>query len=201
LLGCLVLKEFFRLDYRRLAAHLSDHTDLASQIGMRAVSHFTTFQIPAVRLLAAVPGRKMLDAVLEQPLRARVLKRLIPRAAVDGTGLESRHPSRYYVKGRSRGGDRDQHITYAKYPTVVFVVDGRSRMILAAVPGRGPGSDLVQFGRALSQAVRRARIVTLLADEHFDAESVHRGVRSHWIRTIILPERGRSAATDETAVR
>ncbi len=64
-------------------------------------------------------------------------------------------------------------------------------MILAAVPGRGPGTDLVQFGRALSQAVRRARFITLLADADFDAEWVHRSVRSHGIRTIIPPERGR----------
>ena len=64
-------------------------------------------------------------------------------------------------------------------------------MILAAVPGRGPGSDLVQFGAALGQAVGRARIGTLLADADFDAEWVHRSVRSHGIRTIIPPKRGR----------
>ena len=29
LLACLVLKEFLRLDYRGLAAHLADHHDLA----------------------------------------------------------------------------------------------------------------------------------------------------------------------------
>jgi hypothetical protein len=191
LLACLVLKEFLRLDYRGFATHLGDHPDLASQIGMKTVPHFTTFQKAAVRLLAAVPGRKMFDAVLNRALRDRVRKRRVPLAAVDGTGLESRHTSRYYVKRRSRGGDRDQHITYAKYPKVVFVVDCQSHMILAAVPGRGPGSDLVQFGRALSQAVRRARIITLLADADFDAEWVHRSVRSHGIRTIIPPQRGR----------
>ena len=54
------------------------------------------------------------------------------------------------------------------------MVDCTSHMILAAVPGRGPGSDLVQFGAALEQAVRRARIETLLADADFDAEWVHR---------------------------
>jgi hypothetical protein len=191
LLACLVLKEFLRLDYRGFATHLSDHPDLANQIGMKTVPHFTTFQKAAVRLLAAVPGRKMFDAVLDRALRARVRKRRVPLAAVDGTGLESRHTSRYYVKRRSHGGDRDQHITYAKYPKVVFVVDCLSHMILAAVPGRGPGTDLVQFGRALSQAVRRARIITLLADADFDAEWVHRSVRSHGIRTIIPPTRGR----------
>jgi hypothetical protein len=64
-------------------------------------------------------------------------------------------------------------------------------MILAAVPGRGPGTDLVQFGRAFAQAARRARIDVLLADADFDAEWLHAAVRSHGIRTIIPPTRGR----------
>ena len=81
--------------------------------------------------------------------------------------------------------------TYAKYPQVVFAVDFSSRMLLAAVPGRARGSDLVQFGAALRQAVLRARIGTFLADTDFDAEWVHRGVRSHGIRTIIPGHRVR----------
>ena len=191
LLACLVLKEFSHLDYRGLAEHLVDHADLVSQIGMKTVPHFTTFQKAAQRLLLATPARKIFDAVLERALRDGVRKRRVPLAAVDGTGLKSRHTSRYYVKRHASGGDRDQITTYAKYPKVVFVVDCSSHMILAAVPGRGPGSDLVQFGAALGQAVRRARIGTLLADADFDAEWVHGGVRSHGIRTIIPPKRGR----------
>ena len=166
-----MLKEFSHLDYRGLADHLVDHTDLVSQIGMKTVLHFTTFQKAAQRL-PVTPARKIFDAVLERALRDGVRKRRVPLAAVDGTGLESRHTSRYYVKRRASSGDRDQITTYAKYPKVVFVVDCSSHMILAAVPGRGPGSDLVQFGAVLGQAVRRARIERL-ADADFDAEWVH----------------------------
>ena len=39
-----MLKEFSHLDYRGLADHLVDHTDLVSQIGMKTVPHFTNFQ-------------------------------------------------------------------------------------------------------------------------------------------------------------
>ena len=180
-----------RLDYRGFAEHLMDHPDVAGQIGMKTVPHFTTFQKAARRLLLAAPARKLFDSVLERALRDGVRKRRVPLAAVDGTGWESRHTSRYYVKRRSRSGDRDQITTYAKFPKVVFVVDCTSHMILAAVPGRGPGSDLVPFDVALEQAVRRARIETLLADADFDAEWVHRGVRSHGIRSLIPPTRGR----------
>jgi hypothetical protein len=190
LLACLVLKEFARLDYRGLAEHLSDHPDLGALIGLKAVPHYTTFQKAAVRLLAATPGRKMFDAVLERALEDRVRRRRVPLAAIDGTGMESRHVSRYFTKRQADGkpgGDR----TYAHYPKVVFVADCKSHMILSAVPGRGPATDLVQFGRAFSQAVRRARIEVLLADADYDAEWLHAAVRSHGVRTIIPPTRGR----------
>jgi hypothetical protein len=190
LLACLVLKEFARLDYRGLATHFEDHPDLCRLIDLKAVPHFTTFQKAAQRLLAAVPGRKMFDAVLERALKDRVRRWRVRLAAIDGTGLESRHTSRYYVKRRS-SGDADPVRTYAHFPKVVFVVDCQSHLILSAVPGRGPGSDLVQFGRAWSQAARRARIDVLLADADFDAEWLHVAVRSHGVRTIIPPRRGR----------
>ena len=104
LLACLVLKEFSRLDYRGLADHLADHPDLTRLIELEVVPHFTTFQKAAARLLAAKPGRAMFDAVLARALRDKVRKRRVPLAAVDGTGLESRHVSRYYVKRRSKTG-------------------------------------------------------------------------------------------------
>jgi hypothetical protein len=189
-MACLVLKEFSRLDYRGLAVHLADHPDLGTLIGLKAVPHFTTFQKAAGRLLAAVPSRRVFDAVLERALKDRVRRHRVPLAAVDGTGMESRHVSRYYTKRQADGnpgGDR----TYAHFPKVVFVVDCASHMILSAVPGRGPATDLVPFGRAFSQAARRARIEVLLADADFDAEWLHTAVRSHGVRTIIPPTRGR----------
>jgi hypothetical protein len=194
LLACLVLKEFLRLDYRGLAAHLDDHPDLARLIDLEAVPHYTTFQKAAARLLRAAPARKLFDAVLHRALRDKVRKRRVPLAAVDGTGLESRHVSRYYVKRRSRTGSGTQETTYSKYPKVVLVTDCRTHLVLAAVPGRGPASDLVQFQAALKDAAGRARIGTLLADADFDGEWVHEHVRSYGIRTLIPPERGRPSA-------
>ena len=190
LLACLVLKEFSRLDYRGLAAHLADHPDLGAVIGLKAVPHFTTFQKAAQRLLAAQPGRRMFDAVLAGALKDRARSRRVRLAAIDGTGLESHHVSRYFTK-RKADGDHGKDRTYAHFPKVVFVVDCTSHMILAAVPGRGPATDLLLFGRAFSQAVRRARIAVLLADADFDAEWLHGAVRSHGIRTIIPATRGR----------
>ena len=191
LLACLVLKEFLRLDYRGFAEHLADHPDLGRLIDLKGVPHFTTFQKAAARLLRAAPARAMLDAVLARALRDGVRKRRVPLAAVDGTGMESRHVSRYYVKRRSKTGAGTQETTYSKYPKVVLVTDCRTHLVLAAVPGRGPASDLVSFKAALKAAAGRARIGTLLADADFDGEWVHEHVRSYGIRTLIPPERGR----------
>ncbi len=106
LMACLVLKEFLGTDYRGLAAHLADHADLCRQVGLKAVPHFTTFQKAAQRLLAAVPGRRMFDAVLERALRDRVRKRRVRLAAIDGTGMESRHVSRYFTAWFKNGHSR-----------------------------------------------------------------------------------------------
>jgi hypothetical protein len=192
LLACLVLKEFLRLDYRGLAEHLADHGELTRLLALKAIPHYTTLQKAAARLLKAAPARALFDAVLDRALRARVRKRRVPLAAVDGTGMESRHTSRYYVKRRSRTGSETQETTYSQYPKVVLVTDCQSHLVLAAVPGRGPGSDLQQFEAALKDAAGRARIGTLLADADYDAEWVHEQAReTYGIRTIIPPERGR----------
>ena len=189
--ACLVLKEFLRLDYRGLVAHLADHAELTRLLDLKVVPHYTTFQKAAERLLVAVSARKLFDAVLDRALRDEVRKRRVPLAVVDGTGMESRHVSRYYVKRRSRTGTGARETTYSRYPKVVLVTDCESHLVLAAAPGRGPASDLVLFKAALERAVGRARIGTLLADADFDGEWVCEHVRSYGIRTLIPPERGR----------
>lgn len=71
------------------------------------------------------------------------------------------------------------------------MVDCVSHMILSAVPGWGPATELVQFARAWGQAAFRARIEVLLAEAGFDAEWLHVSVRPQCVRTIIPPTRGR----------
>lgn len=136
LLACLVLKEFLRVDYRGLAAHLADHPALCWSIGLKAVPHYTTFQKAAARLLAVRPGRLMFDAVLERARKDGTRRRRVRLAAVDGTGLESRHVSRYFSRRAGRA--------YSHFPKVVFVVDCGSHMILSdatgARAGLGPGA-------------------------------------------------------------
>ena len=53
LFACLVLKEFLRLDYRKLSALLEDAPSLAAAIGLGSIPHFTTFQKAHDRLLGS----------------------------------------------------------------------------------------------------------------------------------------------------
>ena len=61
LFACLVLKEFLKLDYRKLAAVLTDSPEWCQAIDLNPVPHFTTFQKAARRLLSAAPARQLLD--------------------------------------------------------------------------------------------------------------------------------------------
>src|SRR5271157_4031158 len=59
LFACLVLKTFLKLDYRGLAAHLTDHSDLRAALGLRVVPHYTTPQKASRRLLRLPRARRL----------------------------------------------------------------------------------------------------------------------------------------------
>jgi len=106
LFACLVLKEFLRLDYRKLSAVLEDAPSFAAAIGLKSVPHFSTFQKAADRLLLAQHARRLLDETVEVAQRVGVLKKKVALAALDGTGFETRHISEYFVKGEKRAVKR-----------------------------------------------------------------------------------------------
>ncbi len=99
-----MLKEFLKLDYRKLAALLADTPDLCKTIELTKVPHFTTIQKAAQRLLVATPARRLLDWTIHIGVALRRIKRRVVLAALDGTGFESRHASSYYVRRRETGG-------------------------------------------------------------------------------------------------
>jgi hypothetical protein len=106
LFASLVLKEFLRLDYRKLAALLVDAADLAATIGLAKVPHFTTFQKAADRLLRAPHAKELLDATVNQaqwrrrlaatidPSTARALKRGKPAITTCGVAPKAEKPGR-----------------------------------------------------------------------------------------------------------
>jgi hypothetical protein len=66
LFACLVLKEFLRLDYRKLQAVLKDSPTMAAAIELSVIPHFTTFQKAAVRLLKSRRAERLLDVTVQR---------------------------------------------------------------------------------------------------------------------------------------
>jgi Transposase DDE domain len=186
LFACLALKEFLRLDYRKLEALLQDAPDLCDVIELSKVPHFTTFQKAAQRLLLAVPARRLLDETIEIGVALHRQTKRVDLAALDGTGFESRHASTYYVRRRANTGKYWQKLTYRTFPKAGLLCDCASHMILAVVPGHGPGPDSKHYRAALDQARARVRLKTLAADAGYDSEESHRYARNECgIRTLI----------------
>ena len=193
LFACLVLKEFLRLDYRKLQAVLKDSPTMAAAIELSVIPHFTTFQKAAVRLLKSRRAERLLDVTVQRAREKGKMKRRVKLAAVDGTGFETRHISAYYVKRRQKGQKHEfQTTTYTRYPYAAITCDCASHIVLAVVLGRGPGPDDPYFPPSIRQVARRAKVDTLLADAGFDSEAAHVLARKqHGMRTIIPPTRGR----------
>lgn len=193
LFACLVLKEFLRLDYRKLSALLNDAPGLAAVIELKHVPHFSTFQKAAARLLVSRRVQQLLDETIEVAKEQRVMKRKVALAAIDGTGFETRHISSYFVRRRDRACKTGYQTTrYTRWPAANLVCDCQSHLILSVVTGRGPGPDDPYFQPSIKQATRRAKIETVLADAGYDSEQAHVFARgSCAARTIIPATRGR----------
>lgn len=64
LFGCLVLKMFFKTDYRGLEAILRDSPNLCSAMGMKEAPHYTTVQKAQQRMLKKKAVAKLLEESL-----------------------------------------------------------------------------------------------------------------------------------------
>lgn len=67
----LVLKEFMRCDYRKVADLLKDCADLRIEIGLEEVPHFTTIQKASGRLLRSKKVQRLRTASLRRALKKR----------------------------------------------------------------------------------------------------------------------------------
>jgi transposase len=90
------------------------------------------------------------------------------RAAIDATGLESRHVSRYFVW---RQGGKHK---FSTYPKLTVVCDLDTHLLLGFYVCQGPCVDSPQFKPAIKQAVSNQPIEKLLGDKGYDAEHNHR---------------------------
>lgn len=183
LLAALVLKAFFKTDYRGIQAILLDSSDLRQVLGLTRVPHFTTLQKAAARLLLLPQARRLLAATVGRGLGRRRLGRrpTVPRAAMDSSGLECGQASSYYVQRRAKGQNRSekpaQKTTYRHFIKLEAVFDCQSHLILAAGGGLGPRPDTPRFAGLLDATLEQVRLQTILADAGYDSESNHQHAR------------------------
>jgi DDE family transposase len=105
-----------------------------------------------------------------------------PEAAVDATGLESRHTSRYFFK---RAGRRHSARLWTKLTVTCHT---KSHFWAAATVGTGPSNDAPQFRPAMWQASLAIPWDRVLADAAFDSEESHRLCREDLgIRSTVIP--------------
>jgi hypothetical protein len=193
LFACLVLKEFLRLDYRKLSALLEDAPSLAAAIDLKQVPHFSTFQKAAARLLVFRRVQFLLDESVRAATEQRVMRKRVALAAIDGTGFETRHISAYFVKRRARACKTAyETTTYTRYPVANVLCDCDSHLVLGVATGRGPGPDDPYFRPVVEQAAGRVKIAVLAADAGYDSEAAHQYAREQCgCRTLIPATRGR----------
>ena len=195
LVACLVLKEFFKKDYRGIEEILRDSSDLQRILELEEVPHYTTLQKAAHRLTRKNILDKLIKKILSLAVKAKIMQQKVHLLAIDGTGLESHHISSYFVKRRAKYQSSYQMTTYTRYPKAGIIADCSTHLILSGISTRGPWPDIVHFQKAIIEAKKNASLSVLVADAGYDSEKAHVFAREkHNIRTIIPPLIGRKTS-------
>ena len=188
--ACLVLKSFFRTDYRGIVAILDDCCELRDELALQKLPHFTTLQKAHQRLLCLTIATQLLDATVERALGRQPAVAL---AAGDSTGIETSQISPYFIKRRAPKHKTTQVTTYSRYPKLELLCDCRSHIILAALPAMGPHPDVDRLRPLLIGALARGtRIGTAFFDAGYDSEANHFFARECCgVRSVIPAAAGR----------
>jgi hypothetical protein len=189
LFACLVLKSFFRTDYRGMVALLRDLPQLQQSLGLSSVPHYTTLQKACARLLRQACCDQLLSATLGLAQPRIKGKRC---AAMDSSGFDCGHSSRYFVQRKAGGysaqaGPRArQKTTYRRYGKLHLVVDCATHLAVAIRADQGPRPDGPHFDCLLAKALQQVRLNTILADGGYDSEAHHEQARNQrQVRSVI----------------
>ena len=190
--ACLVLKSFFRTDYRGIAAILADLPDLCAALELKKVPHFTTLQKAHTRILSFGPMNQLLDVTVRRALGERPRVEL---AAGDSTGIDASQISPYFIKRRSQKHKTPQITTYTRYPKLELLCECRTHIILSAIPTLGPRPDSDRLVPLLFAPLSRGVGIDCgLFDAGYDSERNHFVARQccH-LRSVMPPLIGRRA--------
>jgi Transposase DDE domain len=186
---CLVLKTFFRTDYRGLVGILSDFDAIQAYLGLKRVPHYTTLQKASRRLLNAPYAKRLFQGTVRRFLGRRKRLKL---AAMDSTGMDYGRRSAYYVRRRHAGQPKAKRVYYSHFAKLEASFDCKSHLILAAKMGRGPRPDVDCFKPLLDATLETARPESMLADAGYDSEGNHQHARvTRKVRSFMPATHGR----------
>ena len=192
LFALLILKQFFQEDYRGLIGIISDFSDIQKVLELQTIPHFTTLQKASKRLLSSKKVQKLLKATIKVAQNIEILKEKSTISALDSTGMEAGHTSRYFVKRRERGEKNlYQTTTYKRFPKLALNCDCESHIITGLLTSKGPSPDVIHFKKLLVQSNNNLPIDTITADAGYDSEANHIFARDLQIHSVINPKIGR----------
>jgi hypothetical protein len=190
----LVLRKFFKTDYRGIVQIVADWPQLQKALGLKKVPHFTTLQKVEQRLFSAERVRRLITHTVglyhdeDDPHRAIPIEQV----AADATGFRIDRASRYFVNRRVRSPDNAWQTTcYRDYGKLMVAVDCANHLILGTYRGMGPYPDVGQLQHLLRNVASNVWPEQFLADAGFDSETNHRRLRTCGIETIIPATIGR----------
>ena len=192
LFACLVLKAFFKTDYRGITQYLKDCSDLPRALGLQRIPHYTTLHKAAARLLRQPHARRLLHRTVRHFFGRRRRSR---RVAFDSSGLDCGHASRYFIRRRTRKESPWKTVAYTRYAKLEVAVDCDSHVIVGVLASRGPAVDVDRFVPLLDATLAEVRPQRIVADAGYDSEPNHRYARDGYgIASFMPPLLGRPTA-------
>ena len=194
LFACLVLRKFFRVDYRGIVAILEDWPQMREKLRLRKTPHFTTLQKAEKRLLTDPRICKLLTqtvaAFYEKEWSSSDTSNIahsIELAAADSTGFMLDRASRYFVCRKSREPNHWQTTTYRTFAKLGIIIDCDTHLILATHRGMGPRPDVDELQSLLDGMCSNAVPQKLIADGGYDSQYNHHLLREVYNIESLIP--------------
>jgi DDE family transposase len=198
LFTCLVLKTFFKTDYRGIVGILRDMPELCALLALKAVPHFTTLQKASQRLLTVPRVDRLLRQTVGRFYRHQ-RRRRVARVAFDSTGLDLGHRSSYFVRRRNGAQKRWQIVAYSRFAKLEAAIDCRTHLLVAVLASRGPHPDVNRFRPLLQATLANVEPERVLADAGYDSEPNHSFAREGCgVRSFMPAMHGRPSSKPPT---
>ncbi len=154
----LLVKEVFRLSYRRATQFLNEFYGISM--------HWTTLQKCRKRISLSI-WQRLLSCTVNTPIQV---------AAIDGTSMQRTNPSEHYLKRIDREG---------KNSTPIFLnamIDVVRRKFTAIRHHARRAGEVIDVKYLVEQSMRQIELIVM--DKAYDSEKLHRYLREQGIFSI-----------------